>query len=106
MKLEFQNGLVSLMYYSFSEVDRLYLFLAENKEVNVFLKGHVCCSPSDEIALGRALTVYNLLVQKGIDKDRISYQGYSNTMPLISPELTEEDRQRNRRVEAVFSIRE
>lgn len=106
LKLEFQNGLVNLMYYSYSEVDRLYLFLAENEEVNVFLRGHVCCSPSEEIALGRALTVYNLLIQKGIDKSRISYQGYSNRMPLVDPELTEEDRQRNRRVEVVFSIKE
>jgi flagellar motor protein MotB len=27
-------------------------------------------------------------------------------MPLVDPELTEEDRQRNRRVEVVFSIKE
>ena len=103
LNIEFHNVSASIMDYSYSEVDRLFIFLAENKEVNVFLRGHVCCAPSEELSISRARTIYYMLIQKGIDENRITYKGYSNTLPLVSPELTEEDMQRNRRVEVVFS---
>jgi len=39
------------------------------------------------------------LVKNGIESNRLSYRGFARTRPLADPELTEEDRQKNRRVE-------
>lgn len=55
-----------------------------------------------ELSTKRAMAVYNDLLLEGIDKSRISFQGFGNSLP-ISPELDEETRQLNRRVDVVFS---
>jgi outer membrane protein OmpA-like peptidoglycan-associated protein len=51
------------------------------------------------ISKSRARSVYNELVHLGIDKSRLDYVGMSNTEPLVFPEKTNADRQRNRRVD-------
>ena len=45
------------------------------------------------------------MVRSGIDKSRLSFKGYSNTAPAVFPEKKEEDEQRNRRVDFIFTIR-
>ena len=83
---------------------RLYDFLAENNEVYAFIRGHVCCAQDPELSTARAYVVYSTLLRKGIPVERISYQGFSNTIPAVYPEITDEDRQRNRRVDVLLSI--
>ena len=46
----------------------------------------------------RAKAVYNFLIEKGINPDRLSYKGYGETTP-ISTNDTEEGRAENRRTE-------
>ena len=47
----------------------------------------------------RADRILKLLVDKfNVDKDRLSAKGFGLTAPEVKPELTEQDRQRNRRV--------
>ena len=42
------------------------------------------------------------MVDLGISKKRLSYKGMSNNEPLVFPELSDADRQRNRRVDVQF----
>jgi flagellar motor protein MotB len=44
-----------------------------------------------------------LLIKKGIHPDRLDFKGFNRTVPVVYPEVTEEDQQRNRRVDVVFS---
>jgi outer membrane protein OmpA-like peptidoglycan-associated protein len=47
----------------------------------------------------RADRIFSLLVRKfGVEAGRLSAKGFGPTAPEVTPELTEQDRQRNRRV--------
>jgi flagellar motor protein MotB len=52
----------------------------------------------------RAKTVYKRLIQLGVKKNRLSFVGRSNLEPIIFPEKTNADRQKNRRVDVKFSL--
>lgn len=96
---------------SAAALNSLYEILDENPGVNIGIEGHVCCvkgSASDaldfdtrEIALSvnRAKAIYNYLVKKGIDKDRLSFKGFGASRRVVQEENTEEDADKNRRVE-------
>ena len=43
--------------------------------------------------------ILNYLVEQGIDKMRMTYRGFAGRYPLVFPEVSEEDRTLNRRVE-------
>lgn len=104
LRLEFYNNSDVFMEYSLPELEKLVQFLKNNPTVNAFIRGHVCCTNNFEISDLRAKAVVNFLISNKIDSKRISYQGFSNSMPLVWPEITDEDMQRNRRVDIVFSI--
>lgn len=104
LKINFMPGMDILLENSHEEIDNLYEFLSENKNVFAFIRGHVCCGDDYPLSTARAFTVYSILLQKGIPPSRLKYQGFSNTKPAISPEVIEEHRIRNRRVDVVFSI--
>jgi len=87
---------------SILEVVTLLEFLKKNPNKKAFIRGHVCCANDVELSTKRAMAVYNDMLLEGIDKSRISFQGFGNSLP-ISPELDEETRQLNRRVDVVFS---
>jgi outer membrane protein OmpA-like peptidoglycan-associated protein len=76
--------------------------LQHHPELNAHLRGHVCCGNKMSISRKRAKAVYNYLIKNGIKNDRITYKGYSNTIPLVYPERTSEDRSANRRVDVIF----
>jgi outer membrane protein OmpA-like peptidoglycan-associated protein len=75
------------------------------------IQGHICCfeNPTGDamdydandmnLSLNRAKAVYDYLVDNGIDASRMSYKGFSRKFPLVDPEITEEDKTTNRRVE-------
>lgn len=85
-----------------SELEELYTFLNEHKNITAHIRGHVCCKPNSRLSKQRAARVYDYLVDKSIDKNRLSYKGYSNEVPFVTPELTPADRQANRRVDIIF----
>lgn len=85
-----------------SELEELYNFLNEHKNISAHIRGHVCCKPNSRLSKQRAARVYEYLVDKSIDKKRLSYKGYSNEVPFVTPELTPADRQANRRVDIIF----
>ena len=101
--IHFQPGTAIPLPESTPEIDRLFNFLKENESLDAFLHGHVCCAPDIGISTRRAGYVYNYLIKNGISESRLQKKGHGNTQPKTSPELTEEDRISNRRVNVVFT---
>lgn len=108
---EVLNFDLSILFYNNSDIPlpesepefkSLYRIMKENKNLDIMIHGHVCCSDNYEISLARAKTVYNYLLEGGINFRRMKYIGHSNSQPKISPEITEEDMKQNRRVTIEF----
>lgn len=102
LSILFVGDLDVLMKESEGELEDLYNFLTKNEKITAHIRGHVCCKPNTKLSKQRAERVYEYLVQKSINKNRLSYKGYSNTAPFVQPELTPADRQANRRVDVIF----
>ena len=77
--------------------------LETNPSLSIHVRGHVCCGPSLSISRRRARRAARYLKKMGISKERISHRGYSNSKPMVLPEKTEEDAQKNRRVDFILS---
>lgn len=106
LKIEFVPGTNALLdEYSYYELDRLFLFMKRNENVTAFIRGHVCCGSDLYLSMERAYAVYNSLIQGGISPKRLSFKGFDNTMPLVE-ETSEENMQKNRRVDVIFSFPE
>lgn len=83
-------------------MEDLVTFLRTYEEFHIHIRGHVCCGPAEKVSKKRAKNVYRYLLSEGIDKERISYKGYSDQIPAVWPEKTEEDAAANRRVDFVI----
>jgi len=98
----FETDSHTLMSESLSELERLLTLLEENKGISIEIGGHTDNTGSfdynKQLSENRALSVYNYLVENGIDEDRLSYQGYADTVPLMDND-TEKGKARNRRTE-------
>lgn len=85
----------------FSLMD-LYKFLAKNQQIAIEIGGHTNGLPNheycDQLSSNRAKSVEQFLIQKGIDRKRLSTKGYGKRQPIATNE-TEQGRQRNQRVE-------
>ena len=104
LKIEFFPGTNALLNeYSYYELDRFFLFMKRNENATAFIRGHVCCGSDLYLSMERAYAVYNSLIQGGISPKRLSFKGYDNTMPLVE-ETSEENMQKNRRVDVIFSF--
>jgi outer membrane protein OmpA-like peptidoglycan-associated protein len=100
--LNFYPGIADLLPQSTSVLKELLAAMNANKKLIIEIHGHICCAPEDYANLSseRAKTVYQFLVNNGIDPARMTYKGFGVSQPLFSiPEKTEEERVSNRRVE-------
>ncbi len=83
-------------------LDEIYSFLNSNKGIVVEIGGHTNNIPTDEycdkLSTNRARNVAEYLVNKGIDRNRISYKGYGKRNPIASNK-TSAGRKKNQRVE-------
>ena len=61
-------------------------YLKTNPEIYVHIRGHVCCRAGQRISRRRARNVYRFLKRQGISTERMTYAGYSDTVPLAFPE--------------------
>ena len=99
----FDFDLYDLKKESRAELDRLYDFLVENYNIKLELGGHTDIRGSYDynitLSNNRAKAVYDYLVNKGINPDRLTYKGYGPDRP-IAPNDTEEGMALNRRTEA------
>ena len=85
-------------------LDKLVTILNDHPNVKkVRIEGHTDSRGSDaynkKLSKGRAKAVVDYLVNKGIDKGRLTWAGKGKENLLVSPEVTEQDFQQNRRVE-------
>lgn len=107
--LNFEGGRSQLLPGGDAILEDLYQKLVENPSMTVEIQGHVCCTKPGkdgfdkdtktfDLSLNRARAVYDILIEKGVDAERLKYVGMKGDHPLV-PELTIEDMVKNRRVE-------
>lgn len=104
LNIKFIEGKSKIQAESYPEIERLYKYLKENPNLTVVIRGHVCCGNNDRISKNRAKAVYKELSRRGIAKHRMQYIGMSNRDPLIYPEKSNADRQKNRRVDVKLML--
>ncbi len=91
-------------------LEKLYIVLRDNPTLKISIEGHVCCikdapdaldidTYEPTLSLNRARAIYNYLVERGIDPNRLKYAGFGRRRPVIEDEKTEQDAEKNRRVE-------
>lgn len=91
-------------------LETLYNTMLENPKLKIRIEGHVCCiidypdavdmdNHDSHLSVNRAKSIYDYLVEKGISKSRLQFAGYGKSRPIVAHEITEEDADKNRRVE-------
>ncbi len=107
IKFEFDKS--TLLASSTMELNKLTKFLNENPTVKIKIQGHTDSMGSEQynqkLSEDRAKTVYLYLVEMGIDKNRLRYEGFGESK-LTKKEVNDESRSINRRVEFVLLDRE
>lgn len=87
---------------SYPELARVHKLLEDGSLKGINIGGHTDSVGDDNYNLSlskrRARAVYNYFVERGIAKDRLSYEGYGESKPA-HPNDTKENRAKNRRVE-------
>lgn len=100
--MNFYENSTTLLPASVPVLNDLLAVLKDHPSLKIEIQGHVCCQVENEERLShrRAKLVYEYLIQKGIDADRLSHNGFGSTKPIYPlPEKNEEERVVNRRVE-------
>ena len=83
-------------------LSELLVIMRNRPKLKIDIQGHICCQEQEvaNISEKRAKAVYDFLVRNGIDKSRLSYQGFQSSRPVYPlPEKNDEERDANRRVE-------
>lgn len=87
---------------SITELNKVIRFLNEKPSIHVEIGGHTDSDGSatynKQLSLKRAHSVVSYLVEKGINKDRLSEKGYGADNPIRLND-SEENKQANRRIE-------
>ena len=103
--IQFKMGTSELIDEADPQLRRLRDFLTLNAEIKIEIQGHVHNVGEDvsfvgkKLSQSRAKTVYKYLVNSGIDKSRLSYQGYGNEFMKYPEPKNPQEEQANRRVE-------
>ncbi|HYG04340.1 MAG TPA: OmpA family protein [Chryseosolibacter sp.] len=98
----FDAGKSILKAESFPELDRVVDFLSKNTSIRIEISGHTDnvgkASSNLKLSQGRAQSVADYVVKKGIDKTRVVAKGYGDQKPVAS-NVSKEGKAQNRRVE-------
>lgn len=85
--------------------------LKSRPTVELLIQGNVCCTDSlaadaldfdthkFDLSYARAKEVMQYLIKNGINPKRLTFTGYGSRRRIINPEYTNNDRNRNRRVD-------
>ena len=96
----FDTDAYSLKEESEVELNTLFEFMQNNKDLSIEIEGHTDNIGSQEhnlkLSENRAKEVFTFLVNKGIASNRMSYKGFGDENPIASND-TEEGRAENRR---------
>jgi len=98
----FETDSFRLKQESRFELNKLHQFLTQKGSLRIEVSGHTDSigtkAYNRELSHKRARSVYDYLINKGIDPKRLEYKGYGETQPL-APNDTPEGRARNRRTQ-------
>jgi outer membrane protein OmpA-like peptidoglycan-associated protein len=107
--MSFYLGTTELLPESEPELTNLLQFMEMNAKTLVELRGHITSykwmgrnpvnSEGHILSINRAKAIYEFLVEKGISKDRLVYNGYANWELIYDDPQTFEQDAANRRVE-------
>lgn len=101
----FQTNKSTIQQQSYSELNKVVKLLNDKPNAKIELLGHTDNvgnkSYNLKLSLNRAKSVGRYLINKGISTDRISYNGYGSSKPIVN-NSTEEGRAKNRRVEFIL----
>jgi outer membrane protein OmpA-like peptidoglycan-associated protein len=90
----FERGSSKLDFKVKTILDKVARQLQKYKNLQFEIQGHVCCTPpyqkeaidmdtkKRQLSINRAQSVYKYLLFKKISKDRMTFKGYGNTVPL------------------------
>lgn len=88
-----------------AEFNYLYDFINEDTESKIMVVGHTDERGTDDYNMtlsdGRAKAVYDRLIKMGVPQVRMKYKGEGESHPVIPNAKTEEEHQKNRRVEVI-----
>ena len=86
-------------------LESLYKLLKKNKKLKIHIEGHVNNVRNDnhsmDLSYKRAKKVFDFLIDKGIDKDRLTYEGLGCKDLIYKDVNNEEHAKFNRRIEIV-----
>ncbi len=86
-------------------LETLLTYLENNPEIRISIEGHTddigTEQYNDELSDNRARSVYNWLIDRGVNPIRLSFTGFGKSRPIFSG-MDEEHRALNRRVEVKF----
>lgn len=103
--INFESNSYALDVAAESVIEEFILFLKENPALKADIQGHTDNvgnpSANQTLSHNRAKTVYDYVVNHGIDPSRLTFHGYGESRP-IAPNVSEEYRAKNRRT--VFVI--
>lgn len=103
--LNFRQATFAVVAESRPRLYELLQVLQANPALKIRLQGHICCSQKDyqDLSTQRAKAVKLFLEHNGIEKSRVSFEGFGVSQPIYPiPEKTEEERAANRRVEVLI----
>ena len=90
----FDRGSSKLTFKAKTELDKVAKLLHKYKNLHFEIQGHVCCTPPYQkeaidketrkraLSTNRAESVFKYLAFKKIPKNRMTFKGYGNTVPL------------------------
>lgn len=101
-QIQFNPNTAQFKTKSYTELERVVLFLQENNTIKIEIAAHtngwLSHSQSMQLSKQRAQAIANYLTNHGIVDDRVSYKGYGKIKPLASND-TVEGRRKNQRIE-------
>ena len=100
--VQFETGKATLKAESYAILDEVVAILQKYPEYEVVIRGHTDNTGTPQanqiLSEERARSCYEYLIARGIEPERLSYEGVGEREP-IADNSTEEGRQLNRRVE-------
>ncbi|MEQ9592348.1 MAG: OmpA family protein, partial [Cyclobacteriaceae bacterium] len=101
--LEFENGKADILQLMHHDLDKVANFLIDHPGLNMRISGHTDSAGNENsnlrLSQARADAIKKYLLDEfGIDSSRVEAIGYGSSKPIVE-EVTEKDKQLNRRVE-------
>jgi outer membrane protein OmpA-like peptidoglycan-associated protein len=106
--LYFHRNTYILVDESLPVLRSLLKIMKQYPGLKIKIEGHICCNHIDGInpesnsyllSIDRAENIYQYLILNGIAKDRMLFDGYGTTRPIVENDEQEADAIKNRRVE-------